>query len=455
MRSKSLASFILACFVIVCCVAAWPSEVKFKLAGTAEFERSTTVTIDVDYTGTLPPNPNPFRDASSWKVFWSANPESGLHAATVVAVDVDIPVQKIRLQLAGDLPPAGASWSVLFNPSGPPSFLPQVIAGTPTRPIPGSPESEAIPSAQTPASPAPAGHLPAKKDCASKSPEDQPFFCPAAPGATPDLKLTASFLAAGGTKPIYALSLKGALQSTNTILDFHPAIATDIEINQNLVPPTNSTTFNPNSIVAGFAFTRFVPVQSHQLYGIKLLVGFPSGEFCASDPSANIIFSPTASFVLNSWQPRGYPSLYATLYPFLGVEIGRNLSNPSVIQKIPINLSNYDSIVRGVLGTDAAFVVASPDRKGNVFSINGTYRMRLPAFDEPEVRTLHQVTTVDLSTKARNWVESDINWAPWTFKYLSITAKYQYGQLPPLFKLVDHSFTLGLTLQASQTRKTK
>jgi hypothetical protein len=98
----------------------------------------------------------------------------------------------------------------------------------------------------------------------------------------------------------------------------------------------------------------------------------------------------------------------------------------------------------------------TPDDKGtlvNTFSLTGSYRVRLPAFEEPEVRTLHQVTTVDLTTKARHWVEADANYAPWSFKFLAITAKYQYGELPPLFKLVDHCFTLGLTLQASQPHK--
>jgi hypothetical protein len=140
----------------------------------------------------------------------------------------------------------------------------------------------------------------------------------------------------------------------------------------------------------------------------------------------------------------------------MAVELGENLSKPSSISKVPVNLSNYNTIARGVLGAEAALVTVAPDEKGklaNTFSMTGFYRVRLPAFDEPMVRTLHGVTTVGLNTKPRNWIEADINYAPWSFKYLAITAKYQYGELPPMFKLLDHSFTLGLTLQASQPNK--
>jgi hypothetical protein len=183
------------------------------------------------------------------------------------------------------------------------------------------------------------------------------------------------------------------------------------------------------------------------------MFALPDFEFSTSDPSSNFIFNPAATFVLNSWQPPKHPSLYATLYPFMALEIGENISKPASIEKVPVNLANYSAIMRGVLGADAKLAITATDHKSDTFSLTGSYRVRLPAFDEPEVRTLHRVTTVDLTTKARHWFEGDINYAPWSFKYLAITGKYQYGELPPLFKLVDHCFTLGLTLQASQAHK--
>jgi len=472
MRSKWLVLLILAC-----CAVAWPAEDKFKLKDSAELERTTPVTVDVDYTGTLPPAPNPYLTESSWKVFWSSEPGSPIHVSDVVKIESDVTSQKIRLHITGNAPLAGASWTVLFNTTGPPYLIPQVIpvafknqssATEAQQPAPANPS--AIQGNQAATSAGPAVNVPLKKSCDNKMQKDKPAFCPVNAKETPDISVTASFLAAGGTKPIYALSLKGTLQGTSHPLGFHPGVSTDIEINQNVKPPVNSTAFDPDSIVAGLAFTHFKailykdPLQDGQKYkdhmflGVNFKLGLPNGEFSKSDPSSNIVFNPAARFVLNSWQPKSLPSLFATLYPFLALELGENLSKPASIQKVPVNLSHYNAITRGVLGTDAVLATATPDGKGNMvnsFSLTGTYRVRLPAFDEPEVRTIHQVTTVDLSTKARHWVEADINYAPWSFKYLTVTAKYQYGELPPLFKLVDHSFTLGLTLQASQTSKTK
>lgn len=451
----------LVLLLLVCCAAARPAEISFKLTGTAEADRTAPNAVYVDYTGSLAPGPNPFLTPSSWKVFWSVKSNPAIHAANVASVEPDAASQKIRLLLDGDVPPAGASWSVLFNPAGPPYVLPQVIAGTPTR-------EEAAPEPQAGAPAGPVAHVPAKtkKSCDSTDAKQKPMFCPAASGQPPDVTLTASFLAAGGTKPIYTLVLKGTLQGNGTFLGFHPGVSTDFEINQNLKPPVNSTTFDPDSITAGLSFVRVIPMlyspppqgqpaHDHLLYGVKLQLGVPNFEFSTSDPSSSIIFNPAATFVLTSWQPTKHS--YVTFYPFLALETGENLSKPAKIEKIPVNLSSYNAILRGVLGTDAALVTVSPDDKGkggmvNTFSLTGSYRVRLPAFDEPEVRTLHQVTTVDLTTKARHWVEGDINFAPWSFKYLAITGKYQYGELPPLFKLLDHSFTIGLTLQASQSK---
>jgi hypothetical protein len=148
-----------------------------------------------------------------------------------------------------------------------------------------------------------------------------------------------------------------------------------------------------------------------------------------------------------------HPSLYGTIYPVLAVEAGKNLNEPSSIASIPVDLRRYDAIFRGVLGADAMFALATADRSSDVFSLSGSYRLRLPAFDEPFVEMQHQVTVVSLTSKPRSWVQANVNYAPWRFKYLSLNARYEYGELPPLFPLVNHQFTIGFTLQAVQTGK--
>ena len=430
MRSK-----LLSIFLLTWCASLSFAQPSFKLVGTTEPEPGTSI-IDVDYTGPKPADASPYLLPGNWKVRWSTTADSATTSVSVRSLSVDTETHKLRLELTGILPPAeemvSKYWTVLFNPPDASPELPQVVSSTPS-------------IAQKPAG--------VTKDCKNKQSDRKPFFCPPAAGQTPDVSFTGSFLAAGGTKPIYAFSVKGNLVSPKVVLGLNPGLAADIEINQNVQPPNNRTRFDPDSITAGLSFTRTIPVQKSRLYGINLQFGLPSGEFTRSDPSSNIIVSGMSSFVLNPWKLSGHKSAFVTLYPLLGFEAGHNLNKPTQISSVPVDLSNYNGIFRGLAGGDAVFGVASPDRTTNVFAITTTYRVRLPALDEPFEKTLHQITTVDLTTKARNWIQVEVTYAPWAFKYVALDAKYQYGSLPPLFNLVDHKFTLGLTLQAVQSRK--
>jgi hypothetical protein len=135
------------------------------------------------------------------------------------------------------------------------------------------------------------------------------------------------------------------------------------------------------------------------------------------------------------------------------LEVGKNLNKPREFDSVAVDLSHYDAILRGVGGANAIFARKSKDASVDVWSVTGSYIVRIPFKDEPLVKTMHQVTTVQLTTRTRHWIEVDGNVSPWSFKYLAITAKYQYGDLPPAFNLVDHSLSIGLTLKASQSSK--
>lgn len=432
--------------VFVCWSVTLAAKDSFKLAGKAEFNRAANATVDVEYTGPAPTANSPYLDPASWKVYWSigSGDQVQVHVASITGVDIDATFQTLLLHLSGEVPPLNVkTWKVMFSPQTSTAEMPQIISGT-ALPHPPATADQAVPANSNAST--------EKKSCDGDS-DQRPLFCPPPAGKAPDISLTGSFQAVGGSKPIYSLALKGALQSPRKALGFHPGVSTDVEINENKKPPQSTTSFNPDSITAGLAFIRTHAVERGILYGEKFELGLPNGEFSASDPSSNIIFNPAASLVLNSWQPRAYKSVAAKLYPFFALETGRNLSKPSTVAKVPVNFSNYNAILRGVLGADAAYMVKSPDRKSNLLSLTGSYRVRIPGYAEPQVRTLHEATTVTLGTNPRHWFEGDINYTPWSFKYLALTGKYQYGELPPLFKLVDHSFTIGFTLQAIQSLK--
>ena len=222
------------------------------------------------------------------------------------------------------------------------------------------------------------------------------------------------------------------------LLGFHPGVTGTVEINQDVQPPNNRTTFDPDSITAALAVSTPQGLQKAQS---TVSMVCSSTRRCQAESSTGLnsikqYHRPFQHVKLGFSSISFLPNtpLYGTIYPDLALEVGRNLNKPSMIAMTAVDLRNYNDIFRGVIGSDAVLAVASwADRSADVFSISGTYRLRLPAFDEPFVETRHQVTTVSLTTKARNWVQANVNYAPWKFKYLSLNAKYEYGDpLPPL-----------------------
>jgi len=344
--------------------------------------------------------------------------------------------QHLLLHLTGTGLPEGDGrdhlWTVLFQPPAGMAALPVLASFT-------------TPIKSVSSNPAPGK---------SAAPAKTGYFAPIGSGDTPDYSLSGTFLAGGNTKPIYTLVEQASFYATKQwgVLGL-PGFTSAVAINQAAAPPNNRTRLDPNSISAAVSFWRLDPVSGGGLlYGLITQINPLGGEFSRSDPSANIIGGFNTTFVLQ--RKRLSDSAYFVLYPLAGLEGGRNLDKPASIMGTAADLSHYSGIFRGLLGSDAVFsVVNTKDKDANVFSITGSYRMRLPAADEPRVRTVHGTTLVDLTTRARNWIEVDINASPWSFKYLSLNAKYQYGSLPPLFSLVDQQVSFGFTIQGKQANK--
>lgn len=394
--------------------------------------------LDVNTKGKPPADLSPYTDKAAWRV-WVTGPDAT--AATEVAVAVvtySTLTHKLSLALTGQLPASddfvNSSWTVVFSPS-----KESHVAGTGLS-----------------FEPAPGPHHTAASNCDPSSAIH--FLCVPASGASPDVSFTGTLTAGGGTKPLYQFELLGGLYLEKglgpRLLDFRPGFTTRTEVNQAASTPLNRTTFDPDSITAGIAFQKLKYLKHPvlDLYGIQFDETLPGGEFSRSDPTSNIVASSSAQFILRSFVFPPHRT-YAALYPLIGLEAGRNLNRPREFESVAVDLSHYDAIVRGVGGANATFAQKSKDASVDVWSVTGSYLVRIPAKDEPLVKTLHEVTTVELTTRARQWIEVDGNLSPWSFKYLAITAKYQYGALPPVFNFVDHSFSIGLTLRASQSNK--
>lgn len=278
-------------------------------------------------------------------------------------------------------------------------------------------------------------------------------------------------MAAGGTKPICQLSAtanyylpsdSAGPATPQNLWHFDPGLNLAVQINQNTKPPNNRTRFDPDSIIGGLDFQRIVTFDGAFLTGLQLDEGLPTFEFSRSDPSSNLVFKSSVLFALRSLPlfptsvtPGAKKSAraYAALYPVLSFEAGKNLNRPGLLAKTAIDLTHYDGIARGVLGAEGTLGFISADKKTDNVNLSASYHARIPMYNEPFIMTGHSLTTVSLTTKTRHWLEVDLKVSPASFKYLAITAQYQYGALPPVFNFVNHTFSFGLTFTAVQTNK--
>ncbi len=427
------------------------AQTPFKLTGVIP-QRSPNVALNVNYQGTFPVATGaPYKNPIFWRVWFTPIGADKATEVDVVGVTIAEDAQgralhKLVLTLRGSVPgPQNAmtsGWRAQFSPDK--SFG-----------IEGNQWDFTV--NQTPQA-SPIGVKPAAKSCDNKPPDAVPYLCPTPSGGSPDLSFSGTFTSAGGSKPLYQFELLGGLYAHKDLGDalarFRPGFTTKTEINQNSSTPNSRTTFDPDSVTAGFAFQRLRYFRNapFDLYGIQFDETLPGGEFTRKDPTSNIVVSSSAQFILRPFSQRG-SLLYGTLYPLIGVEVGHNLNKPRMMDSVAVDLSNYNAIVRGVGGANATFARKSKDYKSDVWSVTASYLVRLPATNEPLVKTIHEVTTVQLTDRARHWIEVDSNISPWSFKYLAITAKYQYGELPPAFKFVNNSFSIGLTLKAIQSNK--
>lgn len=408
-------------------------------------EAASPRSIDILYNGAVPADRLPYARSDAWRIWWRRTAEADPVSVVVDMSHSDFASRPhvFRIALAGDLPPVefmtAAIWTVEFNPPNDAKLLPQISEFQPTRTDFASQEPNSPPPAST-----------------AHSVSQRPTFAPPHDGAPADISLTGSFLAGGGTKPIYALEFFGAVYRPspwNRLFKFTPGVTATVAINQNIVAPVDRSTFDPDSITAAFALQRLKRIHHGWLQGLQFDEALPSGEFDRIYPASNLIFRSDVLFATTPWVPQTKVPIYGILYPVFALEAGHNLNKPRSLAGAPVDLSGYNGILRGVGGVETKLAVATADRSSDSLALSASYRVRIPAFDEPYVQTLHQVTTAALTTKARHWVEADLSYSPPGFRYLSIDAKYQYGDLPPVFLRVDHSFTFGFTFQAVQSNK--
>jgi hypothetical protein len=265
------------------------------------------------------------------------------------------------------------------------------------------------------------------------------------------LYLFGSWLAGRSTKPIYVIDAKVDLAhewfrhgKTLGFLHYGGTFST----NTDATPPADKVRIDPDSITLFASVTRTVPVARRGLYGLKVEAPI-AGEFTRADAVADWVVSPRATFVLDPVRNR------FALDPFVSLEAGHAITKPKTIHDQPADLAGWNGIIRFVGGAVAEFYVFKANATKDDwyrFTIDASYVVRVPLLPEPFVEegivNGQRGAVVTVGTNARHEAQLAANWN--ISKYAGLALKYKYGALPPLFQLVDHQVTVGVTFLAAQ-----
>jgi len=223
-------------------------------------------------------------------------------------------------------------------------------------------------------------------------------------------------------------------------------------------------TVDPDSYIVSPSYSMFIfgcgASSSSQLSGRSALFSWNvfGPEFEAKGKDLNWISAPMVSDFFRIWP---FPSKATTtkepftayLSPTIGLEFGTNSKNG-------LEPAGSGVIFRVVAGADLTARYLPP--KSFIFKkvlLSASYRVRIPAFSEisTDTRTppgsTKSTDTYSLSSAARNHIQSELDFM-FTDAW-GITLKHEYGRIPPAFRLVDNTASIGLVFMFSQAGNSK
>ena len=207
---------------------------------------------------------------------------------------------------------------------------------------------------------------------------------------------------------------------------------------------------DPDSLNFGVNFENPTPLINDDFFdeklGIKRLYFSEAAKFEADRDFKNINFVGDFRAKLVS---RRLADQYFNLVPFLGVEVGENL-------KSPLQEAKNKLLLRPLFGAD--FISTFYARKSEngyqkTASFEIVYERRFLLRKEIALDTdkSGNFVGVPLTRAPRDYVKSSLNYD--FAKNFGFKLNYEYGSLPPLYKLVDSKFSLGLVFKGVFQRK--
>lgn len=134
------------------------------------------------------------------------------------------------------------------------------------------------------------------------------------------------------------------------------------------------------------------------------------------------------------------------LDPFVGTEVGGNIDSP-------VAKAKGQGLAR--IFTGASMYVLFPFQREDldILTLEAAYIRRWPLLEEVNITSRSDGTLlpVTINAKPKDFVEAKLNFQ--FNDFFGAYAGYEYGSLPPLFKLVDHRYRLGLVYKVKIQRK--
>lgn len=247
-----------------------------------------------------------------------------------------------------------------------------------------------------------------------------------------DIYFSGTAAGARGSKPLYAFESKlGYLFS----LKKKGALGPRAEVNA-----ASESNIDPDSIKASVTYEKVFVWGSTR--GLILRSDALGLEFDTENRTRNLMTELNGTWVLPA--ARLGESTFAALDFMAGFEGGHNYRHK-------LNEDGLGNLWRWKFGVNAYFVALNPPRVFKRIDFSAGYKIRLLSSAEPFTETINDEEVTTLTKKPRHHVSSDLDFM--FSDSLGITLKYRYGSLPPAFKFVDHSGSVGLTFKLKQANK--
>jgi hypothetical protein len=190
---------------------------------------------------------------------------------------------------------------------------------------------------------------------------------------------------------------------------------------------------DPDSLEIGFNFARVVGKHFYWDNDIKI-------ESQRDFKNTNFIYSTRGI-----WRPAGKSltkkdgNATSILFfrPYIGAEVGKNLRSP-------VATAQGDGIARILAGADLRLNIPINEDKGQEINWTNSYTRRWLLSDELSFKADDDgvLQLVRFGKRPRDYVKSKIDFS--FNKFFGAFIEYDWGQLPPSYKFVDHRFRVGL-----------